>query len=322
MTTEHDLPEYAHLPAAAGSSARSSWGLWGPDDVFGTLNLLDEARVRAGAAEVVQGAVFPLNLELELPDPPLSGRPSFVHRVEPVAGGLGNDDEYDRFNPQASSQLDGFAHVRHPRLGYYNGLPLERHGMQHWARRGVCGRGVLVDVARWRESVGRPLRHGETDPVTVEDLTATLEAQASVVEPGDVLLVRTGFVTWYRGLSAGERAAFSADLKMPGLAQGPAMAELLWNLHPSLVAADNMALEAWPPLAQIDRLMQEPEDAEQSFLHVALIPLLGVPVGELWDLDALAEHCATDRRWSCQVTLAPMNKVAGIASMANATAVK
>ncbi|GAA3529100.1 cyclase family protein [Amycolatopsis ultiminotia] len=314
-----DTP-YSELPVREG--VRSSWGLWGPEDRFGALNLVTEARTKAGAAEVRTGRAFPLNLELELPDPPLSGRPSFAYRVVPVAAELGNDDEYDQFNVQASSQIDGFAHVRHPKLGFYNGLAREDHGMHYWARRGIAARGVLADVAGWRERQGRPLAQGTTDPITPHDLLATFDDQGSVVEPGDVLLVRTGFVSWYRGLGRAEREAFTTELRMPGLAQGTDMARALWDLHPSLVAADNMGLEVWPPKADPADLMGDPEAAEERFLHTALIPLLGIPIGELWDLDRLAVDCAADGRYTCQVVCAPMNKEGGIASMANAVAVK
>lgn len=322
MTRYDDMPQYRELPHGDGLTARSSWGLWGRDDRCGSLNLVDAAKTKSGAAEVQKGCTFPLNLELELPDPPLSGRPRFRHRVTPVAGGLGNDDEYNEFNVQASSQLDGFAHVQHPQLGFYNGLTQNQHGMEHWARRGVASRGVIVDVARWRERDGRPLQHGTTDVITCADLVATIEAQEVSIETGDVLLIRTGFVSWYRELDHDHRQTFANDLRMPGLAQGEDMAELLWNFHPALIAADNMALEAWPPPCDISMLMQEPLGAEQNFLHIALIPLLGIPIGELWDLDKLASDCAEDNRYSCQITLAPMNMTGGIASMANAVAMK
>jgi hypothetical protein len=71
------LPNYSELPVRAGAPAGSSWGLWGDDDVFGTLNLATPERAARGAALVRRGAVFNLNLELELPSPPSTGaRPS------------------------------------------------------------------------------------------------------------------------------------------------------------------------------------------------------------------------------------------------------
>ena len=35
-----------------------------------------------------------------------------------------------------------------------------------------------------------------------------------------------------------------------------------------------------------------------GIMHRAIIPLLGMPIGELWDLDQLAVACAVDRRYT------------------------
>ena len=64
------LPNYGELPVRAGAPAGSSWGLWGDDDVLGTLNLATPERATRGASLVRRGAVFNLNLELEMPSPP------------------------------------------------------------------------------------------------------------------------------------------------------------------------------------------------------------------------------------------------------------
>src|SRR3712207_7040093 len=37
---------------------------------------------------------------------------------------------------------------------------------------------------------------------------------------------------------------------------------------------------------------EDPSRWPDVFVHTALLPLLGIPIGELWDLDALAEDCA------------------------------
>src|SRR5271165_3730365 len=153
------------------------------------LPAYDELPVRPGApagsaAGVSEGQVFTLNLELELPDPPLYGRRAFGHTV--IDRATGHDDELDGWNTQSSSQWDGFRHVRNMAHGFYNGVADEDHGVAHWARRGIVGRAVLADVARWREAAGRPLRPDATEPVTVDDLAGTLEAQGTEVAVGDV----------------------------------------------------------------------------------------------------------------------------------------
>jgi kynurenine formamidase len=59
-----------------------------------------------------------------------------------------------------------------------------------------------------------------------------------------------------------------------------------------------------------------------TFLHFRLIGLLGIAIGELFDLDALADNCARDGVYEGLFTAAPLNKVGGSGSPANALAIK
>jgi kynurenine formamidase len=324
---DHPLPAYDELPVRADAPPGSSWGVWGSDDVFGCLNLLTPERVRAGAGVVRKGAVFALNWDMELPDPPLFGRAAFEHEVQWLGGEVGHDDALSNWNTQSSSQWDGFRHIRHRVHGFYGGVADEDHGIHHWARRGIAGRAVLADVARWRAGEGRPLDPATPDPIEPDDLLATLAAQGTTVEPGDVLLIRTGWIAWYRGLADDDRHALAGSLTACGLRPGVATARMLWDLHVAAVAADNPALEVWPPGA-----LEDPEtvrgaftDGERSvevFVHFALLPLLGLPIGEMFDLDALAADCAADGAYECLFTSAPLNLRAGVASPPNALAIK
>ena len=317
------LPSYDDLPVRDGAPRGSSWGVWGDDDVFGCLNLLTPERVVAAAGLVRKGSVFALNLDYELPDPPLFGRAAPEHTV--LGEGTGHDDLLN-FNTQSSSQWDGFRHVGGVH-GFYNGIADEDHGVHHWARRGIAGRGVLADVARWRESQGRPVQCGESDVITPDDLDATLDAQGTTLREGDVLLMRTGWTTWYRGLSEGERAALPGQLRTPGIKPGLATARWLWDHHVAAFAGDNPAVEVWPPGAHLtteerQAIRTDPDRGPDFFVHLALLPLLGIPLGELWDLDALAADCAADGVYDFLFTSAPLNVRAGVASPPNALAIK
>lgn len=320
------LPSYDDLPVVAGAPRGSSWGVWGDGDVFGCLNLLTEERARAGLACASRGAVFNLNFELDLPSPPLFGRSAFEHIVHDFP--LGHDDELSGWNTQSSSQWDGFRHMKHPVYGHYNGVRDEEHGIQHWARRGIVGRAVLADVARWRASVGRPLEPGAPDAIEIDDLMATLDAQGVTIEVGDILLLRTGWVGWYRSLGTEERTALAAMAHVPacGLQRGVASARALWNLHIAAIAADNPALEVMPfgfgKTDEAQHWKDDPGRAAETMLHFSLLGLLGLPIGELWDFDRLAEDCAGDGRYSCLLTSAPLNLAAGVASPPNALAIK
>ena len=152
------LPDYDDLPKRAG--LRAAWGVWGEgNDIFGCLNLLTPERVAAASGLVRRGAVFALNWSMGLPDPPLFGRGKFEHEV--TGAGTGHDDVLHGWNTQSSSQWDGFRHIRNhaaqasePGTGHFGGVPDEEHGIHHWAQRGIAGRAVLADIARWREANG------------------------------------------------------------------------------------------------------------------------------------------------------------------------
>ncbi len=321
------LPSYDQLPVDPDKPPGSSWGVWGPDDVLGCLNLLTPERAVRGAECVRRGAVFPINWEMDLPDPPLFGRATFRHDVLWLRHDAGHDEMLHDWNTQSSSQWDGFRHIRHPVYGFYNGVDDEEHGVHHWARRGLAGRGVLADVARWRESVGRPLRADESDPIEPEDILATLEAQRVEVEPGDVLMIRTGWMAWYRSLDAAARRRTAESFRCCGLRPGRETLRMLWDLHIAAVGADNPALEVWPPgpasrEETIAALREDPTRVDGIFMHFALLPLLGLPIGEMWDLDALAADCAADGVHEVFFTSAPLNLRGGVASPPNALAIR
>jgi hypothetical protein len=315
------LPSYDELPGG------KAWGVWGDGDVLGCLNLLTPERVQAGVACVSRGAVFPLNLEMHLPEPPLFGRAAFTHEVHWLPNDVGHDDFLHGWNTQSSSQWDGFRHIQHGNHGFYGGVADEDHGIHHWARRGIVGRAVLCDVGRWRAGVGRAIDFTAPDPIEPSDVLDTLAAQGSEVETGDVLLLRTGWTTWYRSLDAAGREALAQNLVSPGLRPGIATARVLWDLHIAALAADNPAVEVWPPGAlataeEFTAALADPELSPEIFVHFSLLPLLGLPLGEMWDLDALASDCADDGQYHCLLTSAPLHLVSGVASPPNAIALK
>jgi hypothetical protein len=320
-------PAYDDLTPVGGLPA--SWGLWGDGDRYGCLNLLTPDRTRAALADVRRGDVFPLNWRMNLPDPPLFDRPTMRHDIVPSTSSPSLNDVIGDWNTQQSTQWDGFRHVS--RYGYrnYSGLPDHEHGIADWAERGIAGGAVLIDVERWRASVGRPLRHGTPDPITGRDLLDTLEAQGTEVRTGDVLLIRTGWIGWYQRLSPAERAEIAPvpALTNPGLVAEEETARVLWNLHPAAVAADNPGFELWPPGAHLDpdllaEIAAAPERRHEMSLHVRLLPMLGLPIGELFLLDPLAEDCARTGDHRAFLTSAPLNLPGAAASPANALAVR
>jgi hypothetical protein len=324
-----DLPDYDDLLARDGFPRGSAWGLWGPEDRLGCLNLLTSDRVAAGVASVRDNEVFSLNWELEQPSPPLFGRASLRHDLLTWPTG-GHDDELHQLNTQSSSQWDGFRHMRHTTHGFFGGLADEQHGIEWWARRGIVGRAVLVDMERWREAQGRPVRRDRYDAFTAAEMLEAIDAQGSTVEPGDILVLYTGWIAWYRSLDESARAALAAggsNFYSFGIAPGDDTVRALWNLHPAAVVSDNTSVEALPTgggrsAEEVAALRDDPDRVNEFMVHGALLALLGLPLGELWDLEALAAACAADGRYECLLVSAPLNFVGGAASPPNALAIR
>ncbi|HZS03307.1 MAG TPA: cyclase family protein [Blastocatellia bacterium] len=324
MSIPERLPSFDELPVKPGNPPHSAWGLFGDDDQTGTLNLLTPERVAAAARLVSHGQIFPLNWELELPNPPLFARQSLRHTINRRRQNV-FDDIYDNFNTQASTQWDGLTHFGHTDYGFYNGvteaqitgLAGTRNGIEHWARRGIAGRGLLIDYARFAQQHGIAFAPGQRSPITAEQLQAAMQWQGVNCQTGDILLVRTGWITWYRSLSNEQRIQLAQPgaLEIGGLAQSEDALRFLWDNHFAAIASDNPDFEMFPPA---DTEGGQP----MEMMHGTIIGLWGMPIGEMFELDPLAEACAHDHRYEFFLTSAPLNKRGGVASPPNALAIK
>ena len=77
--------------------------------------------------------------------------------------------------------------------------------------------------------------------------------------------------------------------------------------HFAAVAGDTVAYEAWPPT--------------QPWLHEHLLAMQGTLIGEMWDLEELADVCRQENRYSFFLTSSPLNVRGGVGSPPNAIAV-
>jgi Putative cyclase len=314
-------PAFRDLPTLPGSQERHAWDVWGRDDQVGCMNFAGPEQVRQAVLTVAEGKVVSLNLPLNEPAPGLFPKRSpFQHTI--LTGSHGRDDRLDGFFPQFSSQWDGLRHVRYRQYGFWGGRQDDaidsggELGVEHWSRRGVVTRGVLIDVKGFHERRGGTLSATERHPLSPDDLDRVLAAQGSVLRQGDVVVLRTGWLEWYLSLSGEERLALRGSvgqgpgaLACPGLDAHQETAEWLWDHRLAGVASDNPALEALPV------------DKSIGFFHYRLIPLLGMAVGEFWNLAAIAADCAALGRFEFLLTSAVLDVPGGVGSPANAYAV-
>jgi kynurenine formamidase len=320
---DNELPRYEDLPQVEGG-ARSGWHVFGAADQVGRVNLQTADRVVDAARLVRSGAVFALNAPMDAIQPPMFGRETVRHTVIGADTGSDFDDRLDDFNPQSSSQWDSLAHIGFAPGIFYNGASGDdiRHGrrntIEHWARRGIVGRGIVLDIVDLLGGVGEGFHPGETRPITVAELEEARKRIGASWRPGDVMILYTGYLEWYlaqRRAAREQIAAAGDDLTSVGLDRGPEMLAYLWDSGISAIGADNPGVEAGP------------FDLTQSgwpygFLHHCLIGQLGMALGELWWLGELARSCREDGRFEVLFTAAPCHVVGGIGSPANALAIK
>ena len=314
------LPRYAQLPPAA-NGGRSGWGVFGEQDSVGMFNLQDPGRIAAAARLVRTGELFSLNAPIDVPDPPLFARGAPVLHVHgsPTRGGY--DDHLDNFYPQASSQWDALSHIGYAPGVFYNGATNaqieagERNTIDHWARRGIAGRAVLLDVDALLGGAGVAFDPSQTRAITVAELEQAREAAGIAYEPGDVWLLHTGYLAWHcaQDEATRERIADTATLASIGLERSEEMAAYLWDARVAGIGADNPALEVWP---------NELEGGTWGFLHRMLIGQFGMGIGELWWLHDVAQSCRRDGRHEMFFTSAPINNPGGVGSPANALVIK
>ncbi len=280
--------------------------------------------------------MFPLNWSMGLPEPPLFGRAAFEHEVTGHAHSTSHDDVLHDWNTQSSSQWDGFRHIRNgtpglePGTGHYGGVADEDHGIDHWARRGIAGRGVLADIARWRGVRRSAGRSGTTTPTRSSPTRSQRAWRPRAPRSGGRPAVRPHRLDRVVRAAAGRGAARAGGGERPAGARvpiGEALAETLWDLHVAAIACDNPAVEVWPPGALLSAEEEAAVRTDRSrlheiFTHTLLLPLLGIPLGEMFVLEALADDCAMDGRYEFFVTSAPLNLPRGVASPPNALALK
>jgi hypothetical protein len=330
-----NIPRYRDLLTRDDAPPGSAWRVFGQEDELGTLNFIGADEICRAASLVVDGKCFNLDCPLDAFTPPVA-----PHRHRPCHTVFSNsphhrDDRIDNLYLQGTTQVDGLRHFRHPDHGFWNGVTDERVavgsptlGVNRYAERCITGRGVLLDIDRHLRARGRCLDFESGEPFGVELLDEVAHAQGVSIERGDILMMRTGWLDHYfNRMDEDARAALPRALKCPGLLQARSTPEWLWDHGIAVAASDNVGLEAIPSVRDSPFVSEHDRRAgsdpvHAGLMHPTLIALLGLCIGELWDLENLARACAADGRWDCMVTCKPLNLVGGVGSPANAMAIR
>lgn len=321
-----NLPSYDQLLLRTDAPRGSSWGLFPEDPERGMANFAGPAQVLRGTEAIRTGTAFNLDYPANAFEPSMSRSRKPPAQTVTSAHPDSFDDYWDGYWPQASSHIDGLRHRRAHDHGFYNGIPdgsitagTPELGVQRWAEKPIAGRAVLVDVERHRRQVGEPIDHSVGPPITLDQITDALAAQGSAIEPGDLLLLHTGWAEWFLALNAEGRSAAKAKRHTTGVAQSRDFLAWLWDSRIALLGTDTFAVEALPADPESPFLDSSGQDA--GMMHQELIAKLGCPLGELWHLSELARECNRTGRYELFLTVKPLNLPGAVGSPANATAI-
>jgi kynurenine formamidase len=227
--------------------------------------------------------------------------------TEPAPMGFGYADDSLFLFLQGGSQWDALAHIFRDGT-MYNGHPASLVSSRGAAKLGIeqtpslVSRGVLLDLPR---VVGAPLQPGDT--VLPELLDEASQACRVEVGEGDIVIVRTGDMTRRRRLPGWDGYSLG---DAPGLSL--LVAPWLAERRVAAVVTDTWGIEVRP---------NEIEGAFQP-LHLVLIASMGMFLGEIWDLDELAEDCASDGCYEFMLVAPPLRITGAVGSPTNPQAIK
>lgn len=176
-----------------------------------------------------------------------------------------------------------------------------RHlGLEHMAAHGVQGRGVLIDLVH---HLGHEWR--AVDLATLKEIMAADDVE---VEPGDMLLLHTGFATEILAMDRNPDPRKIHTMCTYLDARDDALLDWIADSQISALVADNYAVEA--------TLGKDRDPSRHSFLpihHLCLFKL-GIPLGELWYLHDLATWLREHGRSRFLLTAPPLRLPGAVGS--------
>ncbi len=277
-----------------------NWGKWGPADEIGTLNYTSPEDIVAATKLVKKGKVISLALNFDYTGPqgakskyPAMGRTNPIHTMlrtgtDAYSGvldkrGIRAADDMVTMPLQCGTQWDGLGHVFYENYMWngYDCREVTSAGAQKCGiektKNKMVGRGVLLDVARAKGVESLDDGYG----ITNEDLYSTAKKQNVALKRGDYVIVRTGMMercqkagSW-DGYPGGDAPGFSFETL-----------DFVKDTELAALASDTWGCEVRP---------NESEAGINQPWHWITIPIMGMTMGEIFDLKELADDCAADK---------------------------
>lgn len=230
---------------------------WGPEDEIGTLNLMTNASTLRVLSQIKSGTVYDLSVDyfVGMPSFHALGDPGYQYWLTHTPHGTIVDNPNgmgEAMNRKVSYTGDAISMYTHmgthiDALNHFglngkiwNGFTPEVHlGDKGWKKTGaetippIISRGVMIDVKASKGTLPKNYR------ITAQDLRDALKKQRVELEPGDVVVIRTGQAEFYQD------AHHYLD-SYPGISLD-AVKWLVEDQGIMLLGADNLSFEAFPP---------------------------------------------------------------------------
>lgn len=177
---------------------------------------------------------------------------------------------------------------------------------------------MLIDYYTWA------LEHAPYNPleqysIPLSNLKECIRSQNVTFRKGDILIVRSGFTVTYSKLDIPGREAKAAvnPAHFSGVEQSEEVLEWIWENQFAAVAGDAVGFECW-------RMSQDAANSatkKDYAMHEVFLAGWGMPIGEMFYLEKLAEQCRRLGQWTFFFTSEPLNVNGGVASPPNAIAI-
>ncbi|MBS0265327.1 MAG: cyclase family protein [Planctomycetes bacterium] len=285
----------------------SNWGRWGKDDQLGTLNLITPAKRRAAAGLISEGVTVSLSHDASTTDQ--EGPPAFKREMLtlPKAEGLtfASDEFRVPYHGFTETHLDSLCHLSYNGK-MYNGVThkdVTERGAAKLSvlnfKQGIFTRCVLIDIPKLLEI--RFLEAGQ--PIYPAHLDAWEKATNLKVEPGDVVLIRTG--RWARSKVEGyDKVAKSFA--------GLHASCLPWlKARDVAIVGSDLALDVNP--SQVEGV--------EFPVHAVVLVAMGTPILDNCDLEAVSAAAAERKRWVFAISVGPLAVPGGTGSPVNPLAI-
>jgi len=293
----------------------SNWGKWGTEDERGTLNYITPQTIHRAASLVKTGRSVSMAIPINKVAGPDNPRPvahymSMLFEVDKSFGEPGFSLDYfgSEIHGDCHTHIDALCHISYEGKMYNDrrtsmvtsrgpkGMDITTYA------NGIIGRGVLLDIPRFRGV--KWLEPGEA--VTREELEECERAQGVSLGEGDIFVFRTGhhrrrleLGPWNNGYDGEGKAGLHADT--------------IPLLHERKVAA-------FFPDGDGETVPSNVEGVAYP-VHALQIGAMGMICADSLNLEDVSAICSEEHRWEFMVVAAPLRLPGGTGSLFNPLAI-